>query len=266
MVLSREDVEWLVHAKRLISPFVSENMGPCSYDLSVGQEYYCYNKSDGDQFVTRSLSDGFTDRCEIPPNSCAFILTNESINMPLNLMGQLSLRFALTKRGVMLSPQAPIDPGYSGKVMMMLYNLSDETQVFKKGDPFVTVSFHEVSSTTEAYAGVNQGVTTIEGFMQSQRPIRSSMSRTEASLERESQDLHSQLRAYSVTSGRRTTTALTVIAIVLAIATLIAALLTMLITVRGSLPQDKLSPANTSSTASTIPTPWTRQPAKEGTP
>lgn len=266
MVLSREDIEWLVHAKRLINPFLLENVGPCSYDLTVGEEYYCYDKSDGDHFVTRSLADGFTDRCNIPPNSCAFILTKESINMPLNITGQLSLRFALTKRGIMLSPQAPIEPGYSGKVMMMLYNLSDETQVFKRGDPFVTVSFHEVSSTTEAYAGVNQGVTTIEGFMQSQRPVRSSMSRTEASLERESQELHNQLSAYSVTSGRRTTTALTVIAIVLAIATLIAALLTMLITVRGSLTPGRSSHSTTSPTASTIPTPSAPETNKEGPP
>lgn len=109
--------------------------------------------------------------------------------MPSDLVGQIALRFSLTKKGVMLSPQAPIDPGYCGKVMMMLYNLADEPQFFHRGDPFVTISFHELTSVTAPYEGVNQGGTTIRAFMKRDLPIRTSISRTEADLIQGARDL-----------------------------------------------------------------------------
>lgn len=82
----------------------------------------------------------------------------------------------------MLSPQAPIDPGYCGKIMMMLYNLSDESQFLHRGDAFVTITFHQLSTGTAPYQGVNQGVTSIRGFMKRDLPIRTSISRAESDL------------------------------------------------------------------------------------
>lgn len=183
MLLSHDDVRWLATSHRLLNPFIPERMGPCSYDLSVGEEYYCYQPGDGNAFKLRQLpSDDPDARCEIPPNGCAFLLTEESLNMPADLVGQVSLRFSLTKRGIMLSPQAPIDPGYCGKIMMMLYNLSDEPQFLHRGDAFVTITFTQLSNGTAPYQGVNQGVTSIRGFMKRDLPIRTSISRAESEL------------------------------------------------------------------------------------
>lgn len=243
MVLSREDVERLVLTKRLIAPFAKPQMGPSSYDLTIGDEYYVYNDSDGERFLPRKLAATEPeDRFSIPPNGCAFILTAEVLNMPVNVAGQISLRFGLTKRGIMLSPQAPIDPGYSGNVMMMLYNLSDRPQDFRRGDPFVSVSFHELSSPTHAYRGINQGVTSIEGFMPTGLPpVQTSMAREQKKVDDKINEFdrrlddrllqfETRLSEMGRASQQKLTTTLAVIALVFTGATLAASLLVLLLT------------------------------------
>ena len=82
MVLSKEDVGWLARTRRLIHPFSTEKMGPCGYDLSVGTSYYLFSEDDGDRFVPRSLPEVQPDATfSMPPNSCAFIVTEETVNM-----------------------------------------------------------------------------------------------------------------------------------------------------------------------------------------
>lgn len=266
-MLSREDVLWLVKARRLISPFEANRMGPCSYDLAVGDEYYCYQPDDGDAFRLRRLpADNPDAQCEIPPNGCAFLLTEETINMPSDLVGQVSLRFSLTKKGIMLSPQAPIDPGYCGKIMMMLYNLSDEWQSFHRGDPFVTIAFHQLSGGTIPYQGPNQGISSIRGFMKRDTPIRSSMSRTEADLISSANSLRGELKferdslnerfeermtALEKQVNNRLAFGLSVLGFVLGLAALVAALLPISMQVVQNLTNDGSSARPTATAAST---------------
>jgi len=264
VILSREDVERLALTKRMISPFVAERMGPCSYDLSVGKEFYTYQEEDGESFVSRSLSRKNPDaRCRIPPNGCAFILSDETLNMPVDVVGQVALRFGMTKRGIMLSPQAPIDPGFNGRILMMLYNLSDKEVALKYGEAFVTVSFHQLSSETSGYAGDNQGVLHIDGYMPHHGPIKTSMASTETLLKQqsallkqesenltrqlgeqarklderladESKKLDDRLGQMQASMTSRSTSLLGFIGVILAVATLVAALLAVYTTYSGA--------------------------------
>lgn len=264
MLLSGEEVEWLAKARRLISPFDHERMGPCSYDLAVGAEYYCYRAEDGDTFQVRQLAKpgaqppGQPDRCEIPPNACAFLLTEETINMPTNLAGQVALRFSLTKKGIMVSPQAPIDPGYSGKILMMLYNLSDETQVLKRGDAFVTIYFHQLADRSAPYTGPNQGGQSIQKFMKRSMPVRSSMATTEAEVKSSGLRLDARfdekMAVLEKQVSGRLTLALSVIGLLIGIAALVTALVPIGMQI-VSKAQDGITAPTPSPTQSAIPTP-----------
>lgn len=237
MIFSREDVQWLALSQRMIHPFTVDRMGPCSYDLSVGEEFYLYQEEDGKSFISRSLPRGDPSaRCRIPPNGCAFILSDETLNMPVDVVGQVALRFGMTKLGIMLSPQAPIDPGFNGRILMMLYNLSDQEVALKFGEPFVTMSFHQLSSETSGYMGDNQGIFHIDGYMPHDGPVKTSMSSTETLLKQESENLSRHLadeskklddRLSQMESAMKSssTRLLGFIAVILAVATLVAALL-----------------------------------------
>lgn len=216
----------------LLQPFEESRMGPCSYDLSVGNEYYCYRDIDKDVFVPRQLPK--QGQIQIPPNRCAFVITEEVIKMPLDVMGLVALRFELTKLGIMLSPQAPIDPGYTGKIMMMLYNLSDQPRTLARGEAFVTISFHRMESATAPYSGPNQGVQSLLSFfpMQARRPVKTSLSRTEEQLDQRAAELETQMKQVREERGRLLTTVLGVAAMVLAAAALIAALIPITLTLQ----------------------------------
>jgi hypothetical protein len=156
-------------------------------------------------------------------------MTEETLNIPLDVVGKVALRFGLTKQGYMISPQAPIDPGYSGKIMMLVYNLSDEYRTLRRGERFVTIYFEQLSGVTAPYRGDNQFGKSITDFMSQNTPIRSSLTKVTEEGEATREKVEKALKR---AAESRVQTLLLVLATVLAFTTLIAAVLTIIVTLK----------------------------------
>jgi deoxycytidine triphosphate deaminase len=142
---------------------IEKHVQPSSYDLTLGNEYYVHNERDGKRAITDNL--GENENLCIPENGVCFIITEEKINMPTNLSGDLSLALGLIKKGIMISRQPPVDPGYSGKIVAMLHNLSNKDVHLKRGQHILTMVFHEIKQ-TEPYRGKYQNLDTLKLFVQ----------------------------------------------------------------------------------------------------
>src|SRR5688500_9097882 len=75
-ILLSDRIRFYVEEVNLIEPFTDKNLGPASYDLSLGTEcwYAEYLKETGEG--KRKLV--FGERLVLPPNSITFVSTNES--------------------------------------------------------------------------------------------------------------------------------------------------------------------------------------------
>lgn len=129
----------------LISPFAKRRVKPASYDLTVGDEYYLFHKPHQES-ESRKLP---VDRLESPgaaftlyPNGVCFVITEERMHIPPNLAGSLSLPLHLLQRGLLMPRQPQIDPGFQGRLIAMLYNLSTSSIRFKRGDHLMSIEFH----------------------------------------------------------------------------------------------------------------------------
>ncbi len=47
-------------------------------------------------------------------------------------------------KGLIVSSQPPFDPGYEGMIVVMIHNLSNIPQLFKRGERFVTIEFQRM--------------------------------------------------------------------------------------------------------------------------
>lgn len=130
----------------LIYPFTDENLRGSSYDLTVGEEYYIGEDCDSSKLSTEGLRQrqSFT----IPPHAVCFILTTESIALPKDVTAKVSLRMTYIYAGMVLTSQPPFDPGYHGRVVVMLHNLSSEPFHLKRGDRLATIEFARLSEAT----------------------------------------------------------------------------------------------------------------------
>ncbi|MCD8523142.1 MAG: hypothetical protein LRY66_10925 [Saccharospirillaceae bacterium] len=155
----------------LITPFESKNLRRGSYDLTIGNEYYIGDERESSSWQTKELKrdQSFT----IPAHAVCFILTEEDINLPLDVTAKLSLRMTHIYKGIVLTSQPPFDPGYSGKVIVMLYNLSSDSIHLKRGDRIATVEFSRLESQSRAL-NAHRSVDNLIGQLKS--PLVSSLS------------------------------------------------------------------------------------------
>lgn len=170
MVLSKNDIIYRCEHEKLIEGYCYENVQTCSYDLRMGSQYY-YDKNKGDDVVNiSSLQKG--EVLKIPPDAICYVITEESVNMPDDLTASISLSLGLIKCGVMLAAQPPYDPGYKGKTVALLHNLSNEPVKIKYGQHILNIVFTKLSTPveqTQKYSGDYQGLNNLKAFCQEVR-------------------------------------------------------------------------------------------------
>jgi len=143
MILPSQEIESLSNpSDNLITPFKNENLRGSSYDLTVGDEYYIGQSEDVLSLETQPLKKDQT--FTIPPHAVCFILTAEKINLPQDITAKVSLRMTHIYDGMVLTSQPPFDPGYSGKVIVMLHNLSSTPVHLKSGERVATIEFSKL--------------------------------------------------------------------------------------------------------------------------
>jgi deoxycytidine triphosphate deaminase len=157
----------------MIVPFVSENLKGASYDLTLGGEYSCDSIEPKKYSYIIPLKEG--EKLHIPPNATCCFITKEKIFLPKNITATISLRMHLIMKGLILSSQPPGDPGFKGKLPILLHNLSNRAVFIRYGDPIITIVFYEVTSDVAAlYNGsYRKTSTTLGGYLK--EPISGSV-------------------------------------------------------------------------------------------
>ena len=99
----------------------------------------------------------------VMPHSSAVVDTGVAIELPINTVGMIKSKSGLNVRSGLVS-EGVIDVGYSGNIVVKLYNHSDKPYGFKAGDkitqlvimPILTPTFEQVDSLEGGERG-NQG-------------------------------------------------------------------------------------------------------------
>lgn len=161
-VLSAKKIEGLLkNDPPIIEDAAAEMLQGASYDLRMGGEFYAGTKD----------SDGVTPLDDhellcIPANGICFVITHETLHLPDDVAGQLSLAFGLILRGIMLSAQPPLDPGYHGKIIALLHNLSDAPVYIEKCQHVLTVAFFSIDGgSTKPYDGSHQNLNSLKASL-----------------------------------------------------------------------------------------------------
>jgi deoxycytidine triphosphate deaminase len=144
-VLNDEEIERYCKEYQLIKPYDINKIKYASYDLSVGEEY----RITSEEKVRKIGKNGII---EIPPNELCYILTEETLNLPVDMCAFTFPRQTRILEGVLMYPQPPIDPGYKGKLYVLLHNLSNQKiPPIRKGDHLATMVFLKLVDESAGY-------------------------------------------------------------------------------------------------------------------
>jgi hypothetical protein len=131
--------------QRLFEPFKPDALKSASYEVPfVGNAYWWGPSESGMQ--DQVLDSGTT--FEIPPNSIVFIRPAVTMNIPDYLALRFNLHIRLVHRGLLLGTGPLVDPGFRGRLLIPIHNLTDSPVHVNGDDGFIWIEVTKVSTLT----------------------------------------------------------------------------------------------------------------------
>jgi len=126
-----------IKSSLIITPFNDDNLGTCSYDLSIGEQYISLRHHDEPQ----TLSDG--QALILEPNETVLVLTREYVALPRDIVGVVVPRARYIAQGLALQATR-VDATWFGKLAVALTNQSKEKRKIHYGRAFCTLMMYKL--------------------------------------------------------------------------------------------------------------------------
>ena len=115
------------------------------YDRTILENKAMYNKHVAGDFESAMLNSGAYQ-----------VEFNETVDVPLDLMGQILVRSSLFRSGALISAGV-IDSGYKGVIGAMLQVVNPHGLLLFRDARLAQLVFHQMSESVKGYSGVYQG-------------------------------------------------------------------------------------------------------------
>jgi deoxycytidine triphosphate deaminase len=140
-LLNSADVYDYVRATGMIWPFDPDRLKAASYKVSIGNRFIYW---DGDE-QEHALELEERQKFHLEPNSIGFVTTKEVFRLPHYIAARFNLRISNVHRGILLGTGPLVDPGFVGRLLVPLHNLTANRYPFYEGDEFAWFEFTKVS-------------------------------------------------------------------------------------------------------------------------
>jgi deoxycytidine triphosphate deaminase len=125
--------------------FIENGLGTCAegakYDFRMGTQLL---KTKFGPCDTSKLTEAERNQLYLEPGEVAFVLTEEALNLPENMMAVLSPKRKLSHDGILVMGGFFIDPCYRGNLLVGLYNFSTTKWPLRPGKKLIAVVFYEL--------------------------------------------------------------------------------------------------------------------------
>ena len=139
-----------------------------SYTLSIGREVYV--SPDGEREFNKVVKLNRDETFEIPSGQFAYILTDEIISIPRNVLAFINTKSKLKLRGLVNISGFHVDPGYHGRIIFSLYNAGPSGILLKQGDSFGLIWFCNTDNETKDFYKKTDGFNSIGAELVTQVP------------------------------------------------------------------------------------------------
>jgi len=152
MILTDRQIREAVHKGEIvIDPFEDKQVQPASYDLRVGEQ----GATTSSKKKLDIKGDGYL---LIQPGDFAVVIVLEYISLTAQYAARIGLRSKYARKGLVATTGPQIDPGYDGKLVIGLTNLTPKAITLPFKDDLLTVEFHKLEEpSSNPYSGPYKG-------------------------------------------------------------------------------------------------------------
>jgi len=142
-LLNSADLHDYIVTTGMVEPFDSNLMKSSSYEARIGSYAYYWDENENQQKETIKLDNN--SPVELRPNSLVFFETKETFRLPPYMAMRFNLKITNVHKGLLLGTGPLVDPGFEGKLLIPIHNLTNNTYIFKGGDCFIWLEFTKIS-------------------------------------------------------------------------------------------------------------------------
>lgn len=133
----------------LINPYSPNQLDSASYNLCLGEEVFISQLPDTAAKDRKKVKLKDTESVAIPPGQFAFLITEEKIRIPENVLAFISIRFKVKAKGLVNVSGFHVDPGYQGRLVFAVFNAGPSNYQVSRGDQLFTIWFSTLDATDE---------------------------------------------------------------------------------------------------------------------
>jgi len=139
MLLSDSEIKETMERGEIKMEFYEPKMlQPASYDMRIGKRLLVSGNE-------RELNLEKAGSFNLKAGEFALLTTVENITLSNNIVGHVGLKSYYTRKGVIVLAGLQIDPGFSGILILGVYNASSRSISLEYMNPICTVEFHKLT-------------------------------------------------------------------------------------------------------------------------
>lgn len=133
--------------EKLIQPFGPQHVDCAAYTPAIGDEVYVSpNEQEKDPTRVTVKKLGCGEPFPIPPGQFAFLLTDETVRVPVDALALISVRAKIKFRGLVNVSGFHVDPGYHGQLTFAVYNAGPASIHLKQGERIFLIWYADLDA------------------------------------------------------------------------------------------------------------------------
>ncbi len=151
MILTNHDIEEACKKQEIvIDPFESNQVQGATYDFRVGKQ----GATTSSKKIINIEKNGYL---LLKPGDFAIVVVLEKLRLSPQHVGRFGLRSKYARKGLIATTGPQIDPGYDGRLILGLTNLTPKAVSLSYKDHLVSIEFHRLETpSTKPYSGPYQ--------------------------------------------------------------------------------------------------------------
>lgn len=128
----------------IVSEFDPTRIDSAAYTLRMGSEVFISPTTSGTGGSVTHLAPGQT--FSVPPGQFAFLLSEERIELPADVLGFINMKSGVKLRGLVNVSGFHVDPGYRGKLVFSVFNAGPQQVTIRRGDDCFLLWFSSLTN------------------------------------------------------------------------------------------------------------------------
>lgn len=138
-LLTAEQIKNYARVIGLVRPFDERLLKGATYEIGLADNVYYWDDKKKKKVI--SISSSKSEELVLEANSITFVQTDVEFRLPQYIAIRFNLHIKLVHRGLLLGTGPIVDPGFRGRLLIPLHNLTSQPLTIAKDEKIVWIEF-----------------------------------------------------------------------------------------------------------------------------